>query len=56
MIPKITRMTLNEFTNYVLVSYYPYSNEIAHFNYQDRSKINKDKYMVGLWKLKKLKK
>ena len=44
------------FTNYVVSSYYPLLNKIVNFSFADRKSINKDEFMVGIWKIKNLKK
>lgn len=52
----ITQADLRGQTNYIVSSFYPTIKEICHFAFYDRKKINKDEFMVGIWKIKQLKK
>jgi hypothetical protein len=52
MKPTIHADKVYSFTNYVVVAFYPYTNAIVSFSYNDKSKINKDEFMTGIWKLK----
>jgi len=51
----ITQADLKGKTNYVLSCFYPNLKEVVHFGYNDRKQINRDPFMIGIWKIKKLK-
>jgi hypothetical protein len=53
---KVIHDKIYKSTAYLAVGFYPIANAVYHFSYGDKGKINKDCFMVGMWKIKQLKK
>jgi hypothetical protein len=52
---KITHDKVDKYVNLLVVGFYPSLREIHHFGFNKKTDINKDEFMVGIWKLKQLK-